>query len=168
MKRLAPTFCLFLGVALASCSDDGDDVGTKPADGSTSADTASVDTAPTGDATSPDTLASDAASGDTGPATCKGLSGGFTRADLTTKVTSGKCMLPPDLDTVCANDLVGITGTCGGFTFFKLKGDAGADFMPDPAMLLAGTLMCVKSQLQIANNAVITDACLSCYGDGVK
>jgi hypothetical protein len=164
MKRLAAALCLVTGLALASCSDSGDDVLTPvAADAAPSAkdggsnDASSVESGVTGDTAGPDA---------SGELVCTGLAAKPTRAQLTADVTMGKCMAPSDLDAICSNDLVLLTSNCGGLSYVKLRAssDAGADFVIDEAALRTATLMCVKTLL---DKAVVTDDCLSCYGSAV-
>jgi hypothetical protein len=139
---------LFVGLALTSCSDDNETTGPTPDAAAVTGDSGSVDVPGLADA---------AAS-----LMCKALSRPLTRAELTPLVTSGMCMAASDLDTVCANDVVTITKNCAGINYLALKGDAGADFQVDIAMLKAKTTTCVRTLLA---SAAISDGCLGCFGD---
>jgi hypothetical protein len=174
MKRLASALCLLTGLALASCSDSGDDAPVAAADAAVSpkdgasTDTGGVDAGIADTASSADSALVDAASTGDPERACKGLmkSNPTTRGKLATAVTVGKCMAPSDLDSICDNDIVDITSNCGGLAFLaqKFKSDAGANFMLDEAALRTATLMCVGERL---GKTVVTDGCLSCYGEAV-
>jgi hypothetical protein len=162
MKRLAAALCLVTGLAFASCSDEGDDVPVPTADAAAAKDGASSDLATADTGVSVD--GADAAN-DAGQLVCKGLvANPITREKLAADVTTGKCMAPSDLDSICSNDVIDYTTKCGAFSYIALKGDAGADFMVNEEALRTSTLMCVKTLLA---KAPVSDDCLSCYGQAV-
>src|SRR4051812_48378353 len=107
MKRLAAALCLVTGLAFASCSDDGDDVPVPTADAAAAKDGASSDVATADTAVSVDGADAATAANDAGQLVCKGLvANPITREKLAADVTTGKCMAPSDLDSICSNDVI--------------------------------------------------------------